>query len=447
MENPAPQILDAQPALRLRDIGKVYRSFRRPSDRLKQLFFGGRRTYYVEHAALVGIDLDVPRGQTVGIVGRNGSGKSTLLRILCGVLLPTRGTVSARGRIAPLLALGAGFNPDFTGRENVLLNAAILGLTDEEIAERFAEIAAFAGIGDALEAPVSTYSSGMFARLAFSVAVCVSPDILVVDEILSVGDSAFARKCFARMEAIKAQGATILFVSHSATAVRELCDRAILLEGGKLVDDGTPREVLRHYNRLLHPGAAVPQSIEHRVPCTAATNHATNSDDMIGWFDPALETIDPTIGEGDDVRLLWPRFEGPDGAIRNRIRRGGRGELCFDIESDRPIEDACFSYNLRTITGIIAAGETWPARGEHLSIEAGQRLTVRFPIEMHLTPGDYFLTISVATRHEDGFLQRLGDVAAFVVESDATHEQRGYAAIGVGVPRIELLEPRPDAEG
>src|SRR5262245_22220073 len=206
-------------AIRIRDVDKHYLIFARPEDRLKQMLVPrlqrlacrAQSRYYRDFAALTGVSFDIKRGETVGIVGRNGSGKSTLLQIVCGTLRPTHGTVEVNGRIAALLELGAGFNPEFTGRENVYLNAAILGLSRAEIDERFQSIADFADIGEFIEQPVKTYSSGMYVRLAFATAINVDPDILVVDEALAVGDEAFQRKCYARIEAIKEKGGTILF--------------------------------------------------------------------------------------------------------------------------------------------------------------------------------------------------------------------------------------------
>jgi lipopolysaccharide transport system ATP-binding protein len=233
-------------AIRINGVSKHYLMFERPEDRLKQMIvprlqrLAGRppRQYFRDFAALNGISFEVKRGETVGIIGRNGCGKSTLLQVICGTLPPTSGRVEVNGRIAALLELGSGFNPEFTGRENVYLNAAILGLSRRETEARFDAIARFADIGMFIDHPVKTYSSGMYMRLAFAVAINVDPDILVVDEALAVGDEAFSRKCYARIEEIKEKGATILFVSHSAQTVIQLCDRALLLDRGEKILEG-----------------------------------------------------------------------------------------------------------------------------------------------------------------------------------------------------------------
>jgi len=208
--------------------------------------------FHREFWALKDVSLDIKKGESVGIVGRNGSGKSTLLQVICGTLAPTGGSVENCGRVAALLELGSGFNPEFTGRENVYVNAAVFGLGEEEVDARFGDIAAFADIGEFIEQPVKTYSSGMVVRLAFAVAINADPEILIVDEALSVGDELFQRKCFSRIEAIRKNGATILFVSHSGNAIVELCDRAVLLDAGEKLAIGEPKHIVGHYQKLLY---------------------------------------------------------------------------------------------------------------------------------------------------------------------------------------------------
>lgn len=249
-------------AIRVTDLSKRFEIYGVPRDRLKQFLLPplqsltGKppRQYYREFWALRNVSFDVKKGETVGIIGRNGSGKSTLLQMICGTLTPTSGNVESRGRIAALLELGSGFNPEFTGRENVFMNAAVLGLSTEEINNRFDDIAAFADIGQFMEQPVKTYSSGMLARLAFSVAVQVDPDILVVDEALSVGDMAFQERSFTRMKRIRDAGTSILFVSHSPSAVRNFCDRAIWLDGGRMRSIGERLGVCDEYQREMEEG-------------------------------------------------------------------------------------------------------------------------------------------------------------------------------------------------
>ncbi|WP_293006409.1 ABC transporter ATP-binding protein [Nitrosomonas sp.] len=244
-----------EPAISTVKLSKCYQLYQHPKDRLKQFLWPhrwwGSRQYYRELWALNDIDLTIIPGEVVGIVGQNGSGKSTLLQLVCGTSTPTCGEVQVNGRIAALLELGAGFNPEFTGRENVLMSAAIMGLSQAEITERIEQIIDFSGVRDFIDQPVKTYSSGMYVRLAFSVAINVDPDILIIDEALSVGDGAFARKSFTRIMQMRDAGKTILFCSHSLFQVESLCNRAIWLNKGKMVLDGESAQVVSAYQSFL----------------------------------------------------------------------------------------------------------------------------------------------------------------------------------------------------
>ena len=238
-------------AISLRGVSKCFKRYDRPIDRLKELLIPGKSRAQ-EFWALRDIDLDVPKGQTLGIVGRNGSGKSTLLQIIAGTLTPTTGTVQVNGRVSALLELGSGFNPEFTGRQNVFFNGQLLGLTKAEVEERFDTIAAFADIGDFIDQPVKTYSSGMFVRLAFAVAVHVDPEILIIDEALAVGDMFFQAKCMSRMRLMIDNNVSVLFVSHDSGSVRALCDVCLLLENGYTKSYGCASDVVSLYTSIVH---------------------------------------------------------------------------------------------------------------------------------------------------------------------------------------------------
>lgn len=240
-----------EPVISAQNLGKCYQLYAQPKDRLKQFLSRGRRQYFREFWALHDVNFAVMPGDVVGIVGRNGSGKSTLLQLVCGTLTPTIGEVKVRGRVAALLELGAGFNPEFTGRENVFMSAAVMGISASEIAQRYEAIVEFSGIRDFIDQPVKTYSSGMYVRLAFSVAISVDPDILVIDEALSVGDGAFARKSFDRIMALKEAGKTILFCSHSMYHIEALCQRALWLDGGALRMFDVAQRVTNGYSTAL----------------------------------------------------------------------------------------------------------------------------------------------------------------------------------------------------
>ena len=237
-------------AISLNNVSKCFKRYAHPADRLKELLLPGK-SRSDEFWALRDIDLEIPKGKTVGIVGRNGSGKSTLLQIIAGTLTPTTGKVQVKGRVSALLELGSGFNPEFTGRQNVFFNGRLLGLSQQEIEEKFDDIAGFADIGDFIEQPVKTYSSGMFVRLAFAVAVNVNPDILIVDEALAVGDVVFQHRCMRRMRTLMDSGVTTLFVSHDSGAIKTLCNSAVMIHDGQIYTSGLPNAVIIEYMKLL----------------------------------------------------------------------------------------------------------------------------------------------------------------------------------------------------
>src|SRR6185312_1065790 len=334
-------------AIRISNLSKCYQIYDTPHDRLKQfvaprlqrLARQTQKRYYREFWALRNVSFEVKRGETVGIVGRNGSGKSTLLQIICGTLTPTDGTVETRGRVAALLELGSGFNPDFTGRENVYLNASVLGLSKQEIDARFDDIAAFADIGQFIEQPIKTYSSGMMVRLAFSVAINVDPEILIIDEALSVGDELFQRKCFSRLEAIRKTGATILFVSHSGSAVVELCDRALLMDSGERLAVGSPKQIVGRYQKLLYAPVDKRQAIReeirrtdgHGAPLPPANDPGNKLQNDIPYneeqktresFDPHLKSASVIEFASHGVHIQSPMLTNLAGEQVNGLARG-----------------------------------------------------------------------------------------------------------------------------
>jgi lipopolysaccharide transport system ATP-binding protein len=249
--------------IRAENLAKCYLLYDRPADRLKQMLWRGRRKYYREFWALRDVGFELRRGEVLGIVGRNGAGKSTLLQIVCGTQTPTAGNIQANGRIAALLELGAGFNSDFSGRENIYLSAAILGLSATDVDACIEEIIEFSGIRDFIDQPVKTYSSGMYVRLAFAIATSVNPDILVIDEALSVGDGAFARKSFDRIMALRARGTTILFCSHAMYHIEAICDQALWLRDGQVEMIGSPARVVSSYTSFLDRSSAAPTEPLH----------------------------------------------------------------------------------------------------------------------------------------------------------------------------------------
>jgi len=413
------------PALAVEGVSKVYRTWASPIDRLTQAIRRRHRPL-AEHWALRDVSFAVERGQTVGLVGRNGSGKSTLLQIIAGTLRPTVGRYRVAGRVSALLELGAGFHPDFTGRENARLNAAILGLTREEIARALPSIAAFADIGDYIDQPVRTYSSGMAVRLAFAVAVHVDPEILVVDEALAVGDEAFQRKCFARLESFKGSGGTILFVSHAAQQVVSLCDRALLLDDGELLLDGEPRDVVAHYHRLLFAPedrrAPVREAVRRREPAVRELEPAADGPDAAPaidpYFDPNLKPESMVSYEPAGARIGALAVTTPDGRPVNILRRGDRYEIRYRVDFAADAAAVGFGTLVRTVAGIELAGASTALVGKVIDlVHAGDGWDVRHAFVCRLLPGTYFVNAGVSAQlgGERRFLHRLVDACMFRV--------------------------------
>ncbi len=447
--------------IRVRNLSKVYRIYERPEDRLIQMATLGRVRRFTEFWALHDVSLDIHRGETVGIIGRNGCGKSTLLQIICGTLQPTSGTVEVKGRIAALLELGAGFNGEFTGRENVYMNGAILGFSKEEMDARFGQIAEFAGIGDFIERPVKTYSSGMFVRLAFAVATAVEPDILVVDEALAVGDEAFQRKCFARIEAIKERGGTILFVSHGAQTIVQLCDRAVLLDRGEKLLEGSPRLVVAQYQRLVNLDAAAAPLVREEIKAIGrdgplveslaqedlAAHHAcaglfhfdtqpeeTQEAAAEDWFDENLVSESEVSYEPRGARILNIQLEDMSGKRVNVLTRGRTYRLVYDIAFDGTETEITFGFLIKTVTGIDLAGgkQTVKATADGMSGVWHAEITFACPF----VAGTYFVNAGVLGGEGD-YLHRRLDALAFRVQPQTHDNATGY----LDVVRAMTLHP------
>ncbi|MDX2110393.1 MAG: ABC transporter ATP-binding protein [Verrucomicrobiota bacterium] len=403
-----------------------------------------------EFFALRPMRFAIQPGEAVGIVGRNGSGKSTLLQIIAGTLQPTTGKVGVHGRVAALLELGSGFNPEFTGRENVFLNGTILGLSRKQVAERFETIAQFADIGDFIDEPVKTYSSGMVMRLAFAVQTAVEPDILIIDEALSVGDEVFQRKCFARLEEIRARGTTILFVSHDAVSVVNLCSRALFLHKGELILDGDPKYVVTRYQRLCHAQPdqcdALLESFRQEAMVTQPTS-PTASDDvlqsesgtatnaMVFTADYAPESTHPAKDEleGYDPNLqpsTTVHYDSYGATISefgifnergiqvNQLKPRAFYSFCYTVHFSAACKDVAFAMLIKTLKGQELGGAV--TQYKHLpSVEVGMAYRVKFRFQCLLVPWVYYLNAGVeCTRGEDRtYAHRIVDAAVFRVVS------------------------------
>jgi lipopolysaccharide transport system ATP-binding protein len=400
------QAMDLEPVIVVANVSKTYRIWAAPAQRLMSSLYGllarlapaGWRTRFEKKAAagyqdfpaLRGVSLEVRKGQAVGIIGRNGSGKSTLLQIIAGTLQPTEGTVKVNGRVAALLELGSGFNPDFTGRENVFLNGAILGFSRHEMEQRFPRIAAFADIGDFIEQPVKVYSSGMMVRLAFAVQTAVDPDVLIVDEALSVGDFFFAQKCMARIRELAAGGTSILFVSHDVSTVRDLCQKCLYLRKGRPEFWGESQHAVHLYLRestSASPSLQRPSALaEHQAGSGLLENFLGSAQ----WVAPALKT--PKA-----LRIRAVRFLNEQDEPAMAFRMGG--EARFDVlvtaESD------CVTQFMLTMTNrydqIVTCQGTYTAGMSPRSLAAGETVIVRFAMTLLLEAGQYALRFGAST--------------------------------------------------
>lgn len=390
-------------ALRVEGVAKQYRIYEHPSDRLVESLTRGRVRRHREFWALRDVSFEVEKGTTTGIVGPNGSGKSTLLQIVTGTLEPTHGRVLVEGRVAALLELGAGFNPEFTGLENVYMNAALMGFSRRETDGRLKEIERFAEIGDFIHQPVKTYSSGMYVRLAFAIAVNTDPEVLVVDEALSVGDTIFQHRCIRRIREMQEAGTTILFVSHESTLVRALCSRAIFLNAGRMLADGEPKDVLNRYQRLImareeaYDGEASPGEIA-----------AANAEDE-GAADRASTTA--TVGRAPltytyrhgnrDAEIVSAELVNARGETVELIDSGDavvvRMKILFRRDAGHPV---C-GFMIRNRHGINVYGTNTEQRGLSLgAARAGEVIEAEFAFDCWLGQEHYF--VSVAAHSPEG---------------------------------------------
>ena len=382
--------------LSVKNVSKCFEMYDRPVNRLTQMLFGRTgRKWYKEFWALKDVSFDVHKGECVGIIGRNGAGKSTLLQVITGTLAPTSGTVERNGRIAALLELGSGFNPEFSGRENIYLNGSILGLTKSEIDARYDDIAAFADIGEFIDQPVKTYSSGMLVRLAFAVNACVDPDVLIVDEALAVGDVFFQQKCMARMRQLRDSGVSLLFVSHAMDTVRALCNRAVYIKNGLVDGIGNPRELCQQYQL---------SEIEKKSEVRAAMSASGAQVPIFGTSGTARFAVDKQFdkhvaerrGTGD-ARFVSAYFYNLAGDIVTDVENGENIKyvISFILQKDIPA-GAVTTIACRDRVGNVIMGYKLPAIGKALpALSAGDRCVLEFSLKISLLAGQYFWSASI----------------------------------------------------
>ena len=404
-------MLSEEGKIQIRNLTKMYKLYEKPSDRLRDsLFFWGKKKRYREHYALKNVSFSVREGECVGVIGVNGSGKSTLLKIITGVLGKTEGEVTVDGRVSALLELGAGFNMEYTGVENVFLNGTMQGFSRKEIEERLPAILTFADIGDYAYQPVKTYSSGMFVRLAFALAINIDPEILIVDEALSVGDVFFQAKCYHKFEEFKKAGKTILFVSHDLSSVSKYCDRVILLHKGVVLDEGSPKEMVDEYKQLLVGQTPVQTSSAGENLASFAKNHPGFS------VSPRVLEYGTKEAQIVDVVVLDDK-----GLATNTIEKGTTFTICVSVKFFVPLEEPIVAYTFKNTKGTEITGTNTLFEGAPpITALPGGGAEVRFTQRMDLQGGEYLLSFG-CTGYKGGdfcVFHRLYDACPVTVVSE-----------------------------
>lgn len=442
-------------ALEVKNLSKCYRVFANPRDRLLQSVLGERRKLYQESWALRDVSFQLGRGQTLGVVGRNGSGKSTLLQLICGTLAPSLGTISVQGRIAALLELGSGFNPEFSGIDNVYLNGALLGLSRKCVETRIDDILSFADIGDYVFQPVKTYSSGMALRLAFAVQAMLDPEVLIVDEALAVGDERFQKKCYAHLEKLRDQGTSILLVTHSCPTIVQQCDQALLLHQGQARLVGEPKVVTTVYQRMSGGAAAQwgeqLEKLARRLEDEAKNKELRSQDkereskdslqdsDMDhGGYDPDLVPASKVVYPDRGARIEDLEVISTSETTVNLIPQDNRFNVrlkCYAENDLKAIRINCFLTNA---SGIRISGQLWPPSPPfYEDIQAGEELELRFCFDARLAPGVYFITAGIKQQHSERYIHRIVDAVMIRVLGDSSRRTVGFVDLTAEKPTIK----------
>ncbi len=413
--------------IRIEHLDKMYKLYDRQRDRLKEALGLSRRKLYHEHYALRDVSLSVNEGETVGIIGTNGSGKSTILKIITGVLSPTAGNVEIRGRLSALLELGAGFNMEFTGLENVYLNGTMCGFSNAEIDARLQDILDFADIGDFIHQKVKTYSSGMFVRLAFAVAINIDPEILIVDEALSVGDVFFQNKCYHKFEEFKAQGKTILFVSHDLSSISKYCDRVMLLDKGKKLAEGPPKEIIDMYKKVLVHQMDSDMAGSENVDEKGKLAEESDAKGRKTWkshltLNPSNDTYGNGIAKITDFCLV-----DNSGNITNTVIKGDSFSIKVRAEFAGHVSEPILAVSFKNRMGVEITGTNTMfekiSTGEY---EAGDILTATFTQDMNLQGGEYLVSLGCVGYREGDFTvyHRLYDI--FNIQVISSKDTTGF---------------------
>ena len=413
------------------NVQKIYKLYDKPSDRMKEAFGFGKKTKHKLHYALKGVDMKIYQGETVGIIGTNGSGKSTILKIITGVLNPTSGRVLVNGRISALLELGAGFNMEYNGIENVYLNGTMMGFSEKEIEAKLPEILSFADIGDYVYQPVKTYSSGMFVRLAFAVAINIEPEILIVDEALSVGDVFFQAKCYHKFEEFKKMGKTIVFVSHDLSSISKYCDRVYLLNQGNILGEGSPKAMIDTYKRVLVGQYDGPESVGEETASLlddedlqrAAAQKADEKGTDASQASMEAKGQNPNALEYGTKQAQIEEFYITDdrGVPTNAILKGSMFTIHMRVRFMDHIPAPIFAFSVKNVIGVEITGTNTMIEKAFLdSVEPGEVKNVTFTQKMNLQGGEYLLSLGVTGYNQDTFevYHRLYDALNITVVSD-----------------------------
>lgn len=398
-------------AIEVKNLTKIYQIYEKPIDRLKQSLTISEKKYYREFSALQGINFTVQKGQTFGIVGQNGSGKSTLLQMLAHTLNPTNGEIKVNGRVAALLELGSGFNPEYTGRENVYLNGSILGVSKEEMDKRFSEIEQFADIGDFIDQPVKTYSSGMYVRLAFAVAINVDADILIVDEALAVGDMIFQMKCYKKIDEFRKEGKTILLVTHDLGSVIKYCDNVLVLNQGQSLGIYPAKDAVDVYKKVvvnLHsPQGEINKKDSYISNQEVWKDFYRLNDAMLEYGNGMADIIDFGIFDGEDN-------------LTNTVTKGSNCKVKMKIRFNQSVESPIFAFTIKDLKGTEITGtNTMVDNFDTGKIEANKIVEIQFDFNMNLQGANYMLALGCTGFDKGEFVvyHRLYDIVAFQVIS------------------------------
>ena len=404
-------------AIKVDNVQKIYKLYDKPSDRMKEAFGLGKKTKHKLHYALKGVDMKIYQGETVGIIGTNGSGKSTILKIITGVLNPTSGRVLVNGRISALLELGAGFNMEYNGIENVYLNGTMMGFSEKEIEAKLPDILSFADIGDYVYQPVKTYSSGMFVRLAFAVAINIDPEILIVDEALSVGDVFFQAKCYHKFEEFKKLGKTILFVSHDLTSIAKYCDRVVLLNKGVKLAEGSPRDMVNMYKKLL-VHQLDEDTLEDVNGKSAINEHVEDGKAWKEHFEINPKLLDYGEKQAEIVDFCIIDQYGQYSSI---IEKGSTCQIKAKLYFHEQVKNPIFTITIRNKQGTDITGtNTMFERVETGVVEAGESRIVTYTQRIDLQGGNYLISLGCTGYVGDEFrvYHRLYDLVGMTVLSD-----------------------------